>query len=320
MSLARAVSNFSPLADRLNSRSTPPLSPSQQNTIVHVADFGAPYAGNFLSSLQALGSRLDEAGLRQILVLPARARQKRWATDWQFSKTMPIFFLSEASLWTHAREVASIVQEQSGILIHTHFCPADWIGWVARARLQTAARRRYSCLPLVWHYHSPPVTAGKLRLLLGPLKYRVLSRSIEHVAVSQGTLQRMVDRGIPRRLCHLVWNGVDFERATSSAVSRAQVRSELAIGPDQKCLLLFGHDPERKGVDLALKATGEIVSEHPDVVLVIIGQEKMRRYVHARIGESKPSWLRLADARETVADYFNAADFFLSPSRVEGLP
>ena len=147
-----------------------------------------------------------------------------------------------------------------------------------------------------------------------------IAPSIEHVAVSEGTFNKMVERGIPKRLCHLVWNGIDFGRATSVATSRAQVRSELSLGPEQKCFLLFGHDPERKGVDLALKAMAEIVREHPDVVLVIIGQEKMRRYVRAILGDSNPAWLRLADARETVADYYNAADFFLSPSRVEGLP
>src|SRR3954469_5090650 len=53
----------------LASRSTPP-----RNTIVHVAAFGAPYPGSFIPSLRALAPFLKRAGLRQVLVLPDRAR------------------------------------------------------------------------------------------------------------------------------------------------------------------------------------------------------------------------------------------------------
>jgi hypothetical protein len=172
----------------------------------------------------------------------------------------------------------------------------------------------------VWHYQSLPASVGLARYVLGPLKYRLLSRSIHHIGVSEGVLQSMLARGIPKRLCRLVFNGINCERATLPETARAQMRSLLSIAPEQRCFLLFGHDPERKGVDLALKAAAELSQEHPELVLLAIGEEKMRRYIQERLGDSKPAWLRLADPREAVADYYNAADFFLSPSRSEGLP
>jgi glycosyltransferase involved in cell wall biosynthesis len=251
-----------------------------------------------------------------VVVFPSRARQRKWAVDWQNENETPLFFLSAGTLWTQAKEVASIMQRERAILLHSHFCPADWITWFARLRLPASTPRP----PLVWHYQSPPISTGISRHLLSPLKYRLLSRSIHHIAVSEGVLQSMLARGIPKHLCRLVFNGINFERATSVETPRAQVRSLLSIAPEQRCFLLFGHDPERKGVDLALEAAAELSRSHPELVLLAIGQEKMRHYIHTRLGDSEPAWLRLAEPRETVADYYGAADFFLSPSRAEGLP
>jgi glycosyltransferase involved in cell wall biosynthesis len=291
-----------------------------RNAVIHVADFGAPYGSSFISSLQALEPCLQQAGLRQVLVLPARARQRNWAAQWQAENDTPLFFLSEGTVWSRAGQVASIARQQGGMLLHSHFSPADWISWFARLRLQAASLSVRPPCPLVWHYQSPPVSAGFGRQLLGPLKYRLLSRSVHHVAVSEGTLQLMLARGIPKHLCRVVCNSINLERATSATSPRAQVRSELGIAAEQKCFLLFGHDPERKGVDLALKAAAKLAAEKCDFKLVIVGQDKMRRYVEACLGGPAPAWLRLVEARETVADYYQAFDFFLSPSRAEGLP
>jgi glycosyltransferase involved in cell wall biosynthesis len=268
--------------------------------------------------LRALTPFLKQAGLRHVVVLPARARERKWAVDWQTEEQTPLYFLSASTLWTQAKEVASIVQREGGILIHGHFCPADWITWFARLRLPATPSTPKP--PLIWHYQSPPVGTSLASHVLSPLKYRLLSRSIYHIAVSEGVLQSMWARGIPRDLCRLVFNGINFDRATLVETPRAQMRSLLSIAPEQRCFLLFGHDPERKGVDLALKAGAELSREHPGLVLLAIGQEKMRRYIQAQLGDSKPAWLRLAEPREAVADYYNAADFFLSPSRAEGLP
>ncbi|PWU14790.1 MAG: hypothetical protein C5B50_16510 [Verrucomicrobia bacterium] len=295
-------------------------SPLTRNTIVHVAEFGAPYPGSFIAALRALGVCLGRAELRQILVLPARARQRHWAADWQMQDELPLFFLSPGSLWKRAGEVAAIALRQGALLVHGHFCPADWLTWFALLRLRSNPLRRQPPPLLVWHYHSSPTSAGFARSLLGPLKYRLLSRSIHHVAVSEGILKAMLARGVPANLCRLVLNGINLQRATAPANPRAQVRSDLALGEQQTAFLLFGHDPERKGVDLALKAAAGVFNEFPDIALVIVGQEKMRRYVRERLGNAQPAWLRLAEPREAVADYYNAVEFFLSPSRSEGLP
>ncbi len=293
-----------------------PKSPG--NTIVHVAEFGAPYASSFVSSLRALTPCLERAGLRQVLVLPARARQRQWAIDWAAEQETPLFFLSAGTLWARAKEVASIVQREGAVLIHSHFCPADWITWFARLRLRTTFASPIP--PLVWHYQSPPISDGFARHLLGPFKYRWLARSIHHVAVSEGILEGMLARGIPGSRCRLVPNSISIERATTAANSRQEVRSALGITAGQKCFLLFGHDPLRKGVDLALKAAAALHREHPDLVLIMVGQERMRGYIREFLEGSEPAWLRIVEPREAVADYYSAADFFLSPSRAEGLP
>src|SRR5207302_9321124 len=96
-------------ANPVQARPEQPASASPGGTVVHVAEFGAPYPGSFMSSLQALEACLQLAGMRQVLVLPARARQRTWVETWRKENRTPIFFMSEAPLWRRAKEVASIL-------------------------------------------------------------------------------------------------------------------------------------------------------------------------------------------------------------------
>ena len=45
-------------------------------TLLHLTDYGAPYAGNFIASLKVLESLLRERNTKTVYVLPTRAKDR----------------------------------------------------------------------------------------------------------------------------------------------------------------------------------------------------------------------------------------------------
>ena len=85
-------------------------------------------------------------------------------------------------------------------------------------------------------------------------------------------------------------------------------------------LLLFGWEPLRKGIDVACDMAETLAGEGCDIVLGAVGTEELRQYAEARAAGRSLPWLRLLAPQENVADLYQAAAAFLSPSRSEGLP
>ena len=50
-------------------------------TVVHLAQYAAPYLGNFVKSLMCLEGRIAEAGGRMVYVFPPEARGCAWFED-----------------------------------------------------------------------------------------------------------------------------------------------------------------------------------------------------------------------------------------------
>jgi glycosyltransferase involved in cell wall biosynthesis len=264
-----------------------------------------------------LAQELLARDMRQVLVLPVRARERDWTRELVAANEFPIVFAESTRVYPWARQMAALAREVDARLIHAHFNPADNVSLLTTALLWL--RRPWSRCKLVNHYHSPPVPQGGVKFILGFIKYGVLGRWYFHIPVSAGVRAVVLSRGIPAGRCHTVLNAVEVERAIRRSASVEEVRGALGISPSARVFLLFGHDAHRKGVDLALQAMARLAEERPDAVLVLVGEEPMRRYVDERLTE-KPPWLRLAEPRSFVADYFAVADVFLSPSRREGLP
>ena len=86
--------------------------------------------------------------------------------------------------------------------------------------------------------------------------------------------------------------------------------------------MAFGWEPLTKGVDLLLAAFEKLAAARnpSDIVLLMIGTDTMRQYVHDWNRGNQPFWQYLAEPRERVAEFFAASDAFISASRSEGFP
>jgi len=282
-------------------------------TVIQLADFGPSYPGNFIASLLALNSLLQESGIRQVLVLPERAKGRSWSRSLE-GRGVPMYFLSSnASPFSLAREIAAIAAVECPSILHTHFTAFDAPAWMASMMLGKDKPK------IVWHVHSNfPIEDSIKRRIKDLIKLRIMGRSVEAITVSAELMQSLCKRGFTNTI-HVIPNGVDVLRATSTSQGRSEFRRKLGISESEKVLLCFGWDPITKGVDLVVEALMEL-NYGGGATLLVVGRDRLKGFMYDRFGSSLPVWLKIVEPRECIADLYNAADIFISSSRWEGFP
>ena len=125
---------------------------------------------------------------------------------------------------------------------------------------------------------------------------------------------RCIDWGIPIA-------DVDGYRA---GADRERLRSQFGFEPEDRVVVCVGTiEPRKAQVSLAL-AFGQVAEEHPDAMLVFIGDERSRysdglRAVLSRLGRSAER-VRVEPVTPDVMQWLEIADGFALVSDVESLP
>ena len=182
-------------------------------------------------------------------------------------------------------------------------------------------RLRGQKLQIVWHAHSelrgPSLPKQPLKKWI---KYRLFGSAARMIAVSDSVAADLLAVGAPKSAIRVVPNGIDLARATTASRPRAELLAALGLDDGRQMLLLFGWEPLRKGIDVACDMAETLAGEGCKIVLGAVGTEELRQYADARAAGRQIPWLRLLAPQENVADLYQAAAMFLSPSRSEGLP
>jgi glycosyltransferase involved in cell wall biosynthesis len=291
------------------------MSKSTDYTVIQLADFGAPYSGNFIASLLALDIVLKKKGFRQLLILPLRAKDRPWLAHLHKSN-IPVYFLPDKmSPMLLAHQIAGMARNENVVVMHTHFTSFDVPAWL----YMIFTRLKKISPKLIWHMHSyfpDEMNSSLIRRVKDILKFRIMGRSVGIIAVSEEIQHWFLARGFTGN-SHVVLNCIDILKATQSNKSKIEIRRELRIPENKFLFLAFGWDPFRKGVDLLLEAFAKLSGE-TECVLLIIGGTKLKEFVAERLSGIRPSWICIDEPRECVADLYNTVDAFISASRWEG--
>ena len=204
----------------------------------------------------------------------------------------------------------------------------------ALSRLRGLIRDRH--IDLV-HAHLP--TMGIVARLASPVpvvytehnmadSYRPLTRSMNKLTYGRNRAAMAVSGAVagsvsswPGPAVTVIPNGVAVG-VEADAAQRA--RAELGLAPDAPLIAHVGNIRPGKGHDVLIDATAILVRSRPDATVVSIGGEKYpgdlervrTRAAEAGLGES----LRFLGRRPDALDFVAAADMFVNPSSVEGLP
>lgn len=108
------------------------------------------------------------------------------------------------------------------------------------------------------------------------------------------------------------------------AGSAERVRNELELDPDEVLIVHVGNIRPGKGHDALVEAVSVAISNNPKLAFVSIGSEKfegdlarLRAEVESR---GLNGHLRFLGPRSDALDFTGAADIYVNPSEVEGLP
>ena len=283
----------------------------QNKTILHLTDYGAPYAGNFIASLTALESLLDSNEAKTVYVLPSRASDRVWAQE--MAQTHDVRFLKNGGFFSYLRQVRGLLKETNADVLHEHFIhfSEKLAAWFAS---KTCGHRVITVLHLHNHIELPK---SPLLRLPHMLYFRSVSR---FVCCSESVAAHIIADGVTKERVRVAQNAIAFERLDCFDSS---VRASLHLPQQAKLALMFGYNYSIKGVDLAVNAVRLLREREglPVTLAVALSSnlEQVRLRICAELGVSDvPDWILLLPPREDVSSYYRMADVFLSPSRQEG--
>ena len=281
-----------------------PLAEIRGMRIAHLIESDGP--GGAERMLAQLAASLQAAGCENVAFLPADG--EGWL-DGQLADTgvaVERVRIDGGLSRRSAQWLERAFRRHRITLAHSHdFTMAVYGAWGAR---RAGVRH-------VITMHGGRYYAGRLRRRLA-MRAAVAVSGLT-VAVSK-TLAAQLSRDLwvrPSRIMTIP-NGVGFVPAT-----RATLRAELGLGPQDRLLLAVGNLYPVKGHTYLVEALGLLAARHPSVHLAIAGRGQTGDALAAQAAQlALGGRLHLLGLRSDIPNLLASADVFVLPSLSEGLP
>jgi glycosyltransferase involved in cell wall biosynthesis len=171
-------------------------------------------------------------------------------------------------------------------------------------------------IPHVYTEHNLTSSYRPLTRWLNRMSY---GRNTAATAVSQGVADSL--RGYPGPQVRVIPNGVS---PTVKPGSTERVREELGLSSGDTLVVHVGNIRPGKGHDCLVETAAIAVAKDPSLVFVSIGSEKvsgdLARLRGAASARGLAERLRFLGPRPDALDFTVAADIYVNPSEIEGLP
>lgn len=283
--------------------------------VAQIASFKASYGSNFIASLTALKIMCDNINVKQIWIFPQAAAKRKWCLDLVSSGHTVYYIPLDKGIICAAISLTRITIKEKIDVYHTHFSDYDIVAWLALLFNWL----RFKNIIVIWHEHSDfPIKYNIIRAVKNYIKHRLMGSYCFAIVVAEHLKERLIKTGFPSDRITIVNNGIDLERAVKASRSKEQVLSSLGIPANKILLLMFGWQPEIKGVDIALKAMANVCEYRDNLILGIVGAENLVEYIKTYFNGNSPKWLRILPQIQLPAEYMQCADIFISASRSEG--
>lgn len=273
--------------------------------LVHLSDYGGPYAGSFVPMILAVLTAGRARGYEPLALFTDIARGRPWLEEFE-KAGIPYRFTAVENIGATVETVA----DEGRCILHTHFATFD----LACAR---AARRQGAIV--FWHSHLG-LNPGLVSLAKNTVRYGVLSRSVRGVLCVSPQIARELRRRLaPRKRVVFVPNAIDLDRfRLHDEDDQRAARARLGLPFETTVLMHFGWDWERKGGDIYLNAAKKLRDAGRDFVAVSVGpgDEAQRTAAEIGIGDR----VLVLGPTNNVQDLYSAADVMVIPSRAEGMP
>lgn len=277
-----------------------------------IAQYAAPYEGNFIASLEALEAILcKEYKCEVAYVFPRLASSQAWIH--KFMLEHRTFFTCNDVCHSYT-ELEKIREEYMPTLVHTHFDGYDL----------AVNKVFFNGVKIVWHMHN------HLSYVNHPLKaiyqmwcflqhYGWQSKNVNIISVSD-EMKKFVEKWRKRSIygtlfaggggkIQFIPNGIELSRVLNKRKPR--------ISDDKFIFLAFGGRNSQKRIDVLLEAGKELIKLRNDFQVFITKGTDTEAVVNNYFQGNLPSWVILKDQTEDIASLFNSVDCFISSSEHE---
>jgi len=210
----------------------------------------------------------------------------------------------------------SIFRKEEPTTVHVNSSKAGGLGALA-ARIALVPQIIYTAHG--WPHKEPRPLL--VRFIIWLLSWLTILLSTSVIVVSKDDYLRAPVIFF-RKKVHLVRNGVEHFPLLSRDDARAKVLSkDSSLNVQNQWILCLGELHKNKGFDVLIRAFAKVTQDHPTTHLVILGGGEENQHLRTLATElrvdSRVHLLGFIDAGRSL---LNAGDFFVFPSRKEGLP
>ena len=181
------------------------------SSVLEIADYAAPYKGNFIASLLSLADALRDRGVGTVFLFPPRAKECGWIQE--IPNAYPVFFLPEKGGTVGL--LRDVCRRYDVRCVHTHFIDRS---------VYIPLRIACGKIPHIFHAHSlPKFSENDPRL---PLRRGLMhtQRALMHTnaagsATASWSRTASISRGwtkAKRCRCRIRW------RSVSDTISRSR--------------------------------------------------------------------------------------------------
>ena len=276
-----------------------------------IAQYAAPYEGNFIASLEALEAILcKEYKCEVAYVFPRLASSQAWIH--KFMLEHRTFFTCNDVCHSYT-ELEKIREEYMPTLVHTHFDGYDL----------AVNKVFFNGVKIVWHMHN------HLSYVNHPLKaiyqmwcflqhYGWQSKNVNIISVSD-EMKKFVEKWRKRSIYGTLFAGGGKIQFIPNGIELSRVlnKRKPRISDDKFIFLAFGGRNSQKRIDVLLEAGKELIKLRNDFQVFITKGTDTESVVNNYFQGNLPSWVILKDQTEDIASLFNSVDCFISNSEHE---
>ena len=276
-----------------------------------IAQYEAPYEGNFIASLEALEAILcKEYKCEVAYVFPRLASSQAWIH--KFMLEHRTFFTCNDVCHSYT-ELEKIREEYMPTLVHTHFDGYDL----------AVNKVFFNGVKIVWHMHN------HLSYVNHPLKaiyqmwcflqhYGWQSKNVNIISVSD-EMKKFVEKWRKRSIYGTLFAGGGKIQFIPNGIELSRVlnKRKPRISDDKFIFLAFGGRNSQKRIDVLLEAGKELIKLRNDFQVFITKGTDTESVVNNYFQGNLPSWVILKDQTEDIASLFNSVDCFISSSEHE---
>lgn len=268
-------------------------------TILQVCAYAAPYEGNFIKSLKALGKVYEEKGDKMVYAFPKSAKNISWCKELERHTDVHYLPLAKARIkiktYTMLKEIYHKYKDLR--IVHSHFELYD-------APVSLTAPKN---VKVFWHLHDAlEGYTGMKNRLEHKVQYGLCHKNAILLSVSKKHMEYVLKKGFPKKNARYVPNGLDTDRIKLVSTMVNQRKYDF---------LIFGWEYERKGVDLCIEAMKKNSNENFKVA--IVGSENTENIIAQKYG-NVPG-VEVVKPVSDINELYANSKCFLHISRAEGL-